>query len=172
MDTFNTLRPRQNGRYFPDDIFKCIFFNENVWITIQISLKFVPKGPINNIPALVWIMAWHRPGDKPLSEPMMARLLTHICALGLDELNPSEWHSIKREETREVNLAENLSICTNKCQKQVTSFGTVKSTAWCYHNTVKFLPNPHNLHLIACPWGCLLWVQILIYILLRALQTK
>ena len=75
----NTLRPRQNGRHFPDDIFKCIFLNENVWISIKISLKFVPKGPIDNIPALVQIMAWRRPGDKPLSEPMMVRLPTHIC---------------------------------------------------------------------------------------------
>ena len=49
------------GRHFPDDIFKCIFFlNENVWISIKISQKFVCKGPINNIPALVQKMAWHR----------------------------------------------------------------------------------------------------------------
>ena len=48
-----------------DDIFKCIFLNENAWISIKISLKIVPKGPINNIPALVQIMAWRRPGDKP-----------------------------------------------------------------------------------------------------------
>ena len=41
---FNTLRPRQNGRRFPGDIFKCIFLNENAWISIKISLKFVPKG--------------------------------------------------------------------------------------------------------------------------------
>ena len=75
----NTLRPRQNGRHFPDDIFKWIFLNENVWIPIKISLKFVPKVPINNIPALVQIMAWRRPGDKPLSEPMMVCLLKHIC---------------------------------------------------------------------------------------------
>ena len=68
----NTLRPRQNGRHFADDIFKSIFLNKNVWIPIKISLKFVPKGPINNIPALVQIMDWRRPGDKPLSEPMMA----------------------------------------------------------------------------------------------------
>ena len=66
---FNTLRPRQNGRHFADDIFECIFLNENVWIPVKISLKFIPKGPINNIPALVQIMAWRRPGDKPLSEP-------------------------------------------------------------------------------------------------------
>ena len=77
--SFNTLRPRQNGRHFADDIFKCIFLNENVWISIKISLKFVPKGPIYNIPALVQIMAWPRPGDKPLSEPMMVNLLMHIC---------------------------------------------------------------------------------------------
>ena len=73
------MRPRQDGRHFPDDIFKCIILNENVWIPIKISLKFVPKGPINNIPAMVPIMAWRRPGDKPFSEPMMVSLLTHIC---------------------------------------------------------------------------------------------
>ena len=53
------------------DIFKCISLNENVWIPIEISLKFVPKGHINNIPALVEIMALRRPGDKTLSEPMI-----------------------------------------------------------------------------------------------------
>ena len=75
----NTLRPRQNGRHFADDKFKRIFFNENVWISIKNSLKFVPMGPINNIPALVQIMAWRRSGDKPLFEPMMVSLPTHIC---------------------------------------------------------------------------------------------
>ena len=78
-DNVNTLRPRQNGRRFADDTFKRIFLNENVRISIKISLKFVPKGPINNIPALVQILAWRRSGDKPLSEPMMVSLLTHIC---------------------------------------------------------------------------------------------
>ena len=78
-DSFNTLRPRWNEQHFSDDIFKRIFFNENVWILIKISLKFVPKGPINNIPALVQIMAWRRTGNKPLCEPMMVRLSTHIC---------------------------------------------------------------------------------------------
>ena len=79
---FNTLRPRQNGRHFRDDIIKCIFLNESIWISIEISLKFVvPKGPIKNIPALVEIMAWCRTGDKPLSEPMLVCLLTHICVI-------------------------------------------------------------------------------------------
>ena len=60
-------------------IFQCIFFSENVWILLKISLSFVPNGPIKNIPALVQIMAWCRPGDKPLSKPMVVGLLTHIC---------------------------------------------------------------------------------------------
>ena len=77
-EPINTLRLKQNGRYFADDIFRYIFLNENVWILIKISLQFAPKGPINNIPALVQIMAWRRPGDKPLSEPMMVRSSTHI----------------------------------------------------------------------------------------------
>ena len=47
----HTLWPRQNSGYFPDDIFKWIFLNENVWISIEILLKFVPWGPIDNIPA-------------------------------------------------------------------------------------------------------------------------
>ena len=76
---FNILRPRQNARHIPDDIFKCIFLKENVTLSIEISLKFVHKGPINNIPALVQIMAWRRPGDMPLSEPMLVSLRTHIC---------------------------------------------------------------------------------------------
>ena len=79
MWSFNTLRPRQDGRHFPDDIFKCIFLNENARISLKKSLKFVPKVRINNIPALVQIMAWRRTGDKPLSEPMVVSLLTHIC---------------------------------------------------------------------------------------------
>ena len=70
-DIFNTLRPRQNGRYSADDIFKCIFLNENAWISLKISLKFVPKVRIDNIPVSVQIVAQRRPGDKPLSEPMM-----------------------------------------------------------------------------------------------------
>ena len=60
---------------------KHIFWNENIIISIKISLTFVPEGPINNIPELVQITAWCRPGDKPLSEPMMVSLPTHICVI-------------------------------------------------------------------------------------------
>ena len=82
--TISTLRPRQNGRYVTDNISKCIILNENVWISLNISLKFVHEVWMNNIPVLVQIMAWRWPGDKPLSEPMVVKLLTH---LGLNEVS-------------------------------------------------------------------------------------
>ena len=63
---------RQNGCHLADNIFKHIFLNENVGILIKISLMFVPGGPIDNMTALVQIMAWHQTGDKPLSEPMLS----------------------------------------------------------------------------------------------------
>ena len=56
-----------------DNIFKSIFLNESDKIPIQFSLKFVPKSPIDNMPALVQVMAWRRPGDKPLPEPMLTK---------------------------------------------------------------------------------------------------
>ena len=64
--------PRQNGDHFPGDIFKPIFLNENIQISINVSLNFVPYGPIDYKSALVQIMAWRWAGDKPLSEPLMA----------------------------------------------------------------------------------------------------
>ena len=46
------IRPKQKGLHLADDIFKMIFLNEYVQISIKISLKFVPRCPINNIPVL------------------------------------------------------------------------------------------------------------------------
>ena len=107
----NTLRPRQNGRHFPDDILKCIFLNENVWISIKISQKFDPKGPINNSPALIQIMAWRRPGDKPLSETMLASLMTHICVTQPQWVNRSHlWLSFEVLLETVGNVCDNLSV--------------------------------------------------------------
>ena len=115
-DIFNTLRPRQNGRRFAADTFKRIFLNENFRISIKISLKFVPKGPINNIPALVQIMAWRRSGGKPLSEPMMVSLLTHICVTRPQWVNASQHHINGLMQERHNSIANPLELylsCTN-----------------------------------------------------------
>ena len=86
MNHFNSMRPRQNGRHFTDAIFKWIFFSENVRISIKTSRKFVLKDQVNNISALVQIMAWCRQGDKPLSEPMILIYWRIYASLGLNEL--------------------------------------------------------------------------------------
>ena len=57
--------------------------NEDMWISIKISLKFVPKGPIVNMSSLVQIMAWRWSGNKPLSEAMTVSLLTYMRHLAL-----------------------------------------------------------------------------------------
>ena len=70
---FNLSPPGQTGRHFADNVFKYIFMNEKFCISIQISPKFVPKGPIDNKSALVQVMAWCRTGDKQLPEPMLTQ---------------------------------------------------------------------------------------------------
>ena len=83
-------------------IFQTTLSNAFSWLKIyefRLRLKFVPKSPINNIPALVEIMAWRRPGDKPLFEPMMSHTQTPIYAsLGLNGL-------IWGQDTREFSKA-------------------------------------------------------------------
>ena len=69
--SFNSTPPGQNGSFFVDDIFRCIFVNEKFCILVKISLKIILKGPIDNNPALVQIMAWRLFSAKPLSEPML-----------------------------------------------------------------------------------------------------
>ena len=94
----NTLRPRQNGRHLPDDIFKRIFLKENVWISLKISLKFVSRIRINNIPALVKMMAWRRLGDKPFCEPIVLSLMTYIW------VTRSQWVSSHHIDTFTLQL--------------------------------------------------------------------
>ena len=76
------IEPTKDYSYHvADDIFNCIFLHENVWLSIKISLNVFPMGRINNIPALVQIMAWHLRGDKPW---LVYR--TIYASLGLIEL--------------------------------------------------------------------------------------
>ena len=96
IHTLQVLKPRRSRRHFAGDIFKYIFLNGNVWISIKFHWNFFPKGPSNNIPALAQIMAWRRQGTKPLSEPTMVSLLVLIC------LTRSQWvlnsrHSIEAD---------------------------------------------------------------------------
>ena len=65
----NTWRPEYSHSHFADDIFKCILLNENIWIALEISVRFVPKVRINKFLALFQIMTLRRPGDITVSGP-------------------------------------------------------------------------------------------------------
>ena len=69
------ISPGQIATNLTDDIFKYIFLNENYRIPIQLTLKFVPRTPIDNTPSLVRVMAWRRTGDKPVPEPMTTQFI-------------------------------------------------------------------------------------------------
>ena len=150
----NTLRSRQNGRHFADDIFKFIFLNENVRISIKISLKLVPRGPINNIPALVQIIAWRRPGDKPLSEPMMVSLPRHICVTW-PHLTNWQVNCMSRNQTLSIMINDhvellNRSILRQPCLPILTRWYVTKFTHPFYrHIIAKPASNWNRLWIIA-----------------------
>ena len=62
-----------------DDIFSCNFVNENISISIKIWLKVIPKDPINNVPAVVQIMAWRLPATSHYLNQLWSTILTHTC---------------------------------------------------------------------------------------------
>ena len=135
-----TLGPRPNGRHFADEIFECTFVNENVWIPIKISLKFVPKGLINNIPALVQIMAWRRAGDKPLSEPMMVSLPTHIC------VTRPQWDMVVHVHGNVHNLlciTMNINFWWEQSVHDIFFYKRLHQKYVIYHN-YEFLGNTHR----------------------------
>ena len=101
-----TLNPRQKGRHLQDDIFKYIFVNENIRILLKISLKFVPKVLISNIPALAQIMVLCQQGNKPLSETIVVTYWCIFVSLSLKELTP-----IKSNGDRCQNLTSH-AICS------------------------------------------------------------
>ena len=71
---------------------------------IDISLKCLSKGPINNILGVVYIMTWHWLGDKRLYRPMMVRLPTDIC-----NTRP-QW--VDRISQKSIQWLFSLHVCT------------------------------------------------------------
>ena len=146
----NTLRPRQNGCHFADDIFKCIFLNENAWISLKISLKFVPKVQINNIPALVQIMAWRRPSDKRLSEPMVVSLLYLYVQLYLNSSSSDYSHLNSMSFTRQGTCTI-WHIITWRPRKNKLLDRQRDSFEWAQYIRPTI---PVTLKTIKHPWAC------------------
>ena len=105
LHNFNTLRPSQISA-----ISQTTFSNAFPWMKMyEFRLRFYwrvfPKVRINNIPALVQLMVWHRLGEKPLSEPMMVSLLTHICAIR------PQWNNTLRFVQKDRHFTYDIFIC-------------------------------------------------------------
>ena len=128
----NTLRLRQNGWHVPDNIFKCIFFNKNVPVSLTILLKFYPNVQINNISALVQMIAWCQPGNKPLSEPMMFSLLTYIS------VTLPQWV-----------MAYSACMGTTMTRQHWIDLHNAKSYQWMTHNGL-FTSIIYHLCLLVC----------------------
>ena len=94
-------------------------------ISVKISLKFVSKGPIKNILAWVQIMAWCRPGDKPLSAPMMVSFSTHICVTRPEWVNS---YSASTLQSRHMNMVSPINgmstVCSTACSSLLQKFNT------------------------------------------------
>ena len=97
--------------------FEMHFPESKIWILIKISLRVVPRGPINNIPSLVQIKAWWWSGDKPLSEPMMFSMFsipTYICVTRPQWVKYSHWHNWEYCPRRQCISTEKWLIHASK----------------------------------------------------------
>ena len=90
--------------------FQMYFLNENIWISMSVSLKFVAEGKTTNIPALVQIVAWHRPGNNPLSEPMMVTYWLIYVSHTLNELTTVETNIIILYKEMEEHSKDSFNI--------------------------------------------------------------
>ena len=107
----SVARPRQTGHHFTDDIFKGIYLNEK----IPISLKLVPKSPINNKSALVQIMARNRLGDKPLSEPCDGYITDAYMPQWVERWNGEQYNSGSTCNLTHRRQQNWPTFCRRKC---------------------------------------------------------
>ena len=172
LSRFNTLRQRQNGHRFADYSSQCVLLIENICITMNIWFTFVLKGLSNNIPASVPIMAFRRPGDKPLFEAMMVRLPKHVCVNWpqWDNITPIPLTAVAYEkcsrgaELSNIASMENkidqtfgwvewIFIGNNKFQIIINSF-SVLSLLCCRQDHIRVLNHPYSCDV--CRWRSLI----------------
>ena len=113
-------------------------------ILIIISLKFVPKGPINNIPSLVQIMAWCRSGDKPLSEPMMVTLFRHQCITRLQWVKGTSPQCVSKGVTANckpliMDQSHGYGRHQAACREPAGSYDKTTQTAICFEHKTQYL---------------------------------
>ena len=126
IDILVTHHPSTNDHLFAGNIFRYIFMNENFCILMRISLKFVPKGPIDNKWALVQVMAWRRTGDNLLPEPMLTRFsdtymwykeeMSYLVLVRAELMFPESWQLKNQMSTTNSVLSRGF-ICFKVLKK-------------------------------------------------------
>ena len=108
----NTLKSEQSRRHCAKDTFQSILLYEICCICIQISLKIVPDGPIDNRSGLAQILTGHQTGNWGLS------LLTHICDIRLQCLTDQQTQDMLRQGQLPNTYIDNwpweLYICISR----------------------------------------------------------
>ena len=142
-----------------DAIFQTTFSNGFSWMKmhefrLKLTLKFLPKELINNIPALVQIMAWHRPGDKPLSEPIMVSLPRHICVTRPQWINRSQFDfgndkrasfQYARDKSSKLTYFQSIWLAMYLCSQFGSQWGSGVHCMWLKESSPNLPPkDPHT----------------------------
>ena len=179
MDTNNikaylpkiTLRPRQNGRHFADDICKCIFLNENFLISNIISLKFVSEGPIK---IQLWLFYWRIYASLGLNEIGTLTIKTYrqtaVNQSVVGRVNQQDFFFLVNvlylytTWPSKLHFYQNTRLWWLNAKDVSPLLKTLKlHTVETLYNTINFCSSTHKRHSIARPkgrgMGCLLWIQ-------------
>ena len=84
----------------------------SLWCDCNVSLKFVPKGLMDNKAALVQVMAWRRTGAKPLPEPMLIWFLGAYMRL-LGEMSQADG-KIQKVDPHESKFTQESQLTVNE----------------------------------------------------------
>ena len=151
------------------------------WIPIEVSLKFVPRGSFNNNPALFQIMAWRRPGDKPLTEPVLVSSLTHICVTRPQWVNTRSFFSQicpKDTHSSPVRARHGVSFVDSACDGHAAAVRAIiyvisynieprYNGTRLYMSKVQYVPCPTHVpyetcvnNVIAFDGGLIRWIDV------------
>ena len=129
------LPPGQNGHLFADDVFKCIFLNENIWISNRISLiMFIEMRSLGSNWQYVSIGS-----DNGLA-------LSRWQAIIWTNADPFHWHiyvALGEDELSSV-YQFNFSIGTNSDYDQTSNISCTESPKLNVSWVVLQLPLPHS----------------------------
>ena len=104
-------------------------------------------------------MAWRRPGDKPLSEPMVVRWLTHICVTRLQWVNKQlrrvynvHMHTVIQQDVMRINGTDcRLWLATDRRNNGVHTIEIDRT----YIQLIMWINNHTHIKIMRCNYSSL-----------------